>query len=424
MIGRSAKQARAQRGETVVAAIDVGSSKVAALIGLLEPGAQMPRIIGSHQMRCDGLKNGIVVDLAATEAAIRQTMARAEHNAGTVVNEVTVGISAGGLESDVVTVEVELGGQRIEKPDMDMVHQEGRLRIDPGERTILHAAPALYTIDGQGAVINPLGLYAKTLGAAIHIVSAETAPLRNLDTAIRSADLDVAAVVAAPLASGRAALSKEEREIGVALVEIGAGVTNVAVFAQNMLAGFSSIPMGGDAMTEDVAGALGAPRIAAERLKAMKGSASALPRDNHEMIDIPSIADGEEMRRRPRAELVHAIRSRLDILFGIVSERFTEIGFVGPRANQVVLTGGGAMLSGIADYAESVLGRQVRVGAPASLPGLPEAQQGSAYAALSGLLLYASDDEPFHWDEGLPAATQGRSGSSLRKLVHALRSSF
>lgn len=407
----------------MVAALDVGSSKVAALIGIAEEG-EPPRVIGSHQMRCEGLKNGIVVNLAATEAAIRQTMDKAERNAGTVVESVTVGMSAGGLESDVASVEVELGGQRIERPDIDLVHQEGRARIDPAGRTILHAAPALYTIDGQGAVMNPLGLYARTLGADIHIVSADTAPLRNLDTAVRSADLNISSIVAAPLASGRAALSPEEREIGVALVEIGAGVTNVAVFAQNLLAGFSSIPIGGAAITEDIASALGTPRASAERLKALKGSASAVPRDNHEMIDVPPITGGDEMRRRPRSELVQAIRTRLDIIFGLVDDRFREIGFVGPRANQVVLTGGAASLAGIADYAESVLGRHVRVGTPAGISGLPEAQQASAYTALAGLLLYASDETPFQWEEGLAASLPSSSPSAFKRMFQALKASF
>lgn len=412
------------RGERTVAALDVGSSKVAALIAIAGPDEPEPRIIGSHQMSCAGLKNGIVVDLAATEYAIRQTVDKAERSADTVIEDIVVGVSAGGLDSDVVPVEVEIGGQRIEQADIDLVHHQGRAQIDPGERTILHAAPALYTIDGQGAVMNPLGLHAKTLGAAIHIVSADTAPLRNLDTAVRSADLNISAIVASPLASARSALSKEEREVGVALVEIGAGVTNVAVFAQNLLAGFSSIPMGGADVTEDVANALGTPRIAAERLKALKGSASALPRDNHEMIDVPCISERGEIRRRPRAELVHAIRGRLDILLSEVEDRFDEIGFHGPRANQVVLTGGGAALAGIADYAEGVLGRHVRVGTPRGIADLPEAQQGSAFTTLTGLLRYAADDEPSPWEEGLAVHRPGDGRSAMARMWHMLRASF
>ncbi|MBZ6378900.1 cell division protein FtsA [Pacificimonas flava] len=412
------------KGEQTLAALDVGTSKVAAVIAILDEDREEPRVIGSHQMSCSGLKNGIVVDLAATEAAIRMVMDRAERAAGSVVQDVVVGISAGGLESDVVPVEIEIGGQRIEPADIDMVHHQARAGIDPGERTILHAEPALYTIDGQGAVMNPLGLHARTLGAAIHVVSADTAPLRNLDRAVRSADLDVTAIVSAPVASAKAALSREEREVGIALVEIGAGVTNIAVFAQNLLAGFSSIPMGGADITEDVANALGTPRLAAERLKALKGSASSLPRDNHELIDVPCISGGEEQRRRPRAELVHAIRSRLDILFDLIADRFEEIGFVGPRANQVVLTGGGAALSGIADYAESMLGRQVRIGMPRGLADLPDAQRGSAFTALAGLLLVAAEGPESDWSAAQSLAMPGTGGSALSRMIQLLKSSF
>ena len=412
------------RRERIVAALDVGSSKVAALIARVDPDEEMPRVIGSHQLVCAGLRNGIVVDLERTESAVRQAMDKAERNAGELIEDVVISVSAGGLESDIVSVEVDLGGQRIERADIEQVHQEGRARIDPGERTILHAAPALYTIDGQGAVMNPLGLHARTLGVAIHILSADTAPLRNLDTAVRSADLNVTRAVAAPLASASACLSPQERELGVALVEIGAGVTNIAVFAQDMLAGFSSIPMGGADMTEDVAAALGTPRAVAERLKALKGSASALPRDNHEMIDVPALAGEAEMRRRPRAELVQAIRGRLDILFGLIGERFVELGFAGPRARQVVLTGGGAALAGIADYAEGVLGRQVRIGAPSGLAGLPEAQQGSAYTALAGLVIQAAESAPAFWDERTSVHSPYAAKNSARRMWQMLKSSL
>ena len=416
MLGRK----KPSRKTGPIAALDVGTSKVAAIVAELdEDGA--PRILGSHQVRCQGVQNGVVTDLAATEAAIRQAVDKAERHAGLVAESVTVGISAGGLESDIAQVEVELGGQRIDKADLDLLHGEGRARIDPGDRAVLHAAPALYTIDGQGAVLNPVGLHARTLGAAIHIVSADAAPLKNLETAVRSADLHVDAIVASPLASGRATLTKEEREIGVALVEIGAGVTNIAIFAQDLLAGFASLPMGGQAITEDIASALGTPRAAAERLKALKGSASALPRDNHELIDVPAMDGSDTQHRRPRAELVHAIRARLDILFGSVAEHFQEIGFVGPRAHQVVLTGGGAALAGIADYAESVLGKQVRVGVPTGLSGVADAQRGPAYATVAGLLLYASDEDKFVWDEGMAVTRPRRAASSFSRIFEALK---
>ncbi|MGB3722053.1 MAG: cell division protein FtsA [Pacificimonas sp.] len=408
------------RGERTIAVLDVGTSKVAALIALVSGGDDAPRVIGSHQLACNGLKNGLVSDLQAVEGAVRQAMDRAERNAGVTVEDVTVSVSAGGLESDIATVEVDIGGQRIEKADLEHVHAEARARIEPDGRAILHAEPALYTLDGQNAVMNPLGLHAETLGVSIHILSADRAPMQNLETAVRSADLNVIAKVAAPVAAARACLGTQEKDLGVALVDMGAGRTNVAIFAQGMLAGFSSIETGGEDVTADVASALGTPRAAAERLKALKGSASAVPRDNHEMIDVPGLAGSSELLHRPRAELVQAIRGRLDVLFGMVEERFGELGFQGPRARQVVLTGGGASLAGIADYAEGVLGRHVRIGTPSGLTGMPDAQQSSAFNVLTGLALHAASETPNFWRQSSTSFAPAK-GSGFGKMWQMLK---
>ncbi|MGB7404569.1 MAG: cell division protein FtsA, partial [Pacificimonas sp.] len=330
------------RGERTIAVLDVGTSKVAAMIALVGPEQEVPRVIGVHQLACNGMRNGLVADLELVEGAVRQAMDRAERNAGVTVEEVTLSVSAGGLESDTATVEVDIGGQRIEAADLDHIHAEARAQIDPGGREVLHADPALYIIDRETSARRPVGLHADTLGVAIHVLSADAAPMRNLETAVRSADLDVVAKIPAPLAAARACLSQQEKDLGVALVDLGAGRTNVAIFAEGMLAGFASISMGGGDVTADIASALGTPRATAERLKAVKGSANALPRDNHEPLDIPGVADDGSTVQRRRAELVQAIRGRLDTIFGLVEERFEELGYKGPRAGQVVLTGGGA----------------------------------------------------------------------------------
>mgnify|MGYP003131320847 CR=1 FL=1 len=408
------------RGEKTVAVLDVGSSKVAALIALVGPEEDAPRVIGVHQLACRGMKNGLVSDLGAVEAAVRQAMAKAEQNAGVTVSDVTVSVSAGGIDSDLATVEVDIGGQRIERADLDHVHAEAKAEIEPGGKIILHAEPALYTLDGQNAVMNPLGLHAETLGVAIHILSADRAPMQNLETAVRSADLNVARLVVAPVAAARACLSAQERDLGCALIDLGAGRTNIAIFAQGMMAGFSSIPMGGEDVTADIASALGTPLVAAERLKALKGSANSVPRDNHERIDVEGLEGGGALYQRPRAELIQAIRGRLDVLFGLVEDRFEELGFKGPRARQVVLTGGGAALAGIDDYAEGVLGRHVRVGSPSGLTGFPEQQRASAFNVLTGLALIASEEAPRFWDRQQTSFAPVE-GTGFRKMLKMLK---
>jgi cell division protein FtsA len=244
-------------------------------------------------------------------------------------------------------------------------------------------------------VKKPLGLHADTLGVDIHVVAADGSPVRNLDLCVRSAHLEVKSIVASPVATGMACLSDEERELGVALVEIGAGVTNVSLFAGGLLVGLTSIPFGSADITDDIASAFGTRRSQAERMKCFFGSATASPRDNHDMIEVaPLSTDAEpgETARITRAALIAVIRQRLEHLTGEISKALKELGFTGPVGRQVVLTGGGAELKGLADYVQGSLGRAVRVGRPRNMTGLPDAHSGPGFATLAGLVHYAASD--------------------------------
>jgi cell division protein FtsA len=384
-------------------------------------------VIGTGQRACTGLRQGLVVDLERTESAIRAAMEQAERNAGVTVENVVVSVSAGGLDSEIVSVEVDIGGQRIERGDIDHVLSEGRAQLDAGGRTILHAQPALYTLDETTRVMNPLGLHADRLGVDIHIITADTPPVRNLDQCVRTADLGVQTIVASPIAAGLACLAPEERELGVALVEIGAGVTNVAVHVRGMLVGLSVIPMGSEDITADIASTFSTRRIHAERLKTLYGSATTSPRDNHDMIEILPISEDDDVEptRVPRAQIVAVIRDRLDMLFSDVGERLNEMGFKGPRGRQMVLTGGGAELKCIADFAQGLLGRHCRVGRPRGLVGLPEAQTGSAFSTLTGLALYGAEDREDLWAGSVRDGGQMRmSRSPWGRMIEVLRSSL
>ncbi|WP_339707169.1 cell division protein FtsA [uncultured Sphingosinicella sp.] len=414
------------RGERTIAALDIGSSKVAALIAVSD-GEGPPRVIGTGQRACTGLRQGLVADLERTESAIRAAMEQAERNAGVTVENVVVSVSAGGLDSEIVSVEVDIGGQRIERGDIDHVLSEGRAQLDAGGRTILHAQPALYTLDETTRVMNPLGLHANRLGVDIHIITADTPPVRNLDQCVRTADLGVQTIVASPIAAGLACLAPEERELGVALVEIGAGVTNVAVHVRGMLVGLSVIPMGSEDITADIASTFSTRRIHAERLKTLYGSATTSPRDNHDMIEILPISEDDDVEptRVPRAQIVAVIRDRLDMLFSDVGERLNEMGFKGPRGRQMVLTGGGAELKCIADFAQGLLGRHCRVGRPRGLVGLPEAQVGSAFSTLAGLALYGAEDREDLWAGSVRDGGQMRmSRSPWGRMIEVLRSNL
>jgi len=378
--------------EGLITALDIGSSKVSAMIAQKADGGELI-VLGTGQRESRGVKRGYIADMGATEAAVREAVEQAERIAGMNIENVWVAFSAGGLVSDVASVEVELGGHRVEQGDIDALLQAGRESIDPAGRMVLHAQPTLYMLDRRTEVKNPLGLHADTLGVHIHVVAADGSPVRNLDLCVRSAHLNVKSIIAAPLATGMACLSDEERELGVALVELGAGITNVSLFAGGMLVGLASIPMGAADITDDIASSFGTRRSQAERMKCFHGSANASPRDNHDMIEVAPISaeeEGGEGSRITKAQLIAVIRQRLDHLMNEIRKALKDLGFEGPVGRQVVLTGGGAELKGIADYAQVALGRSVRIGRPRGLTALPEAHSGPGFATLAGLAHYAA----------------------------------
>ncbi|WP_419810008.1 cell division protein FtsA [Sphingomonas sp.] len=411
--------------EGLITALDIGSSKVSAMIAQPGDGGELI-VLGTGQRESRGVKRGYIADMGATEAAVREAVEQAERIAGLNIENVWVGFSAGGLVSDVAEVEFELGGHRVEQGDIDALLSAGRNAIDPQGRMVLHAQPALYTLDGLTGVKKPLGLHADRLGVHIHVVAADGSPVRNLDLCVRSAHLEVKSIIAAPVATGLACLSDEERELGVALVELGAGITNVSLFAGGMLVGLTSLPFGAADITDDIASAFGTRRQQAERMKCFHGSANASPRDNHEMIPLASVgedeADGSQITK---AQLIGVIRQRLEHQMAEVRKALAQLKFEGPIGRQVVLTGGGAELKGVADYAQAALGRSVRLGRPRGLTGLPEAHSGPAFATLAGLAFYAAAD-PVDLRTVAPVQTVHRpKGAGLvRKLIQAARANY
>ncbi|MCU6453775.1 cell division protein FtsA [Sphingomonas sp. A2-49] len=414
--------------EGLITALDIGSSKVSAMIAQKGDGGELI-VLGTGQRESRGVKRGYIADMAATEAAVREAVEQAERIAGINIENVWVGFSAGGLVSDVAEVEFELGGHRVEQQDIDALLAAGRNSIDPQGRMVLHAQPALYTLDGLTGVKKPLGLHADRLGVHIHVVAADGSPVRNLDLCVRSAHLEVKSIIASPVATGLACLSEEERELGVALVEIGAGITNVSLFAGGMLVGLCSIPLGGQDITDDIASAFGTRRAQAERMKCFHGSANASPRDNHEMIPVMPIAAEDDVHggmQITKAQLIGIVRQRLEHQMDEIRKALAHLKFEGPVGRQVVLTGGGAELKGIADYAQQALGRSVRIGRPRGLTALPEAHGGPAFATLAGLAFYAATD-PVDLRGVAPQQTtvhRQKGMGMMRKLIQAARANY
>ena len=386
------------------AAVNVGSFRISAMImGETESGEL--QVLGSGHRASAGVKRGYVTDMTAAAHAIRDAVERAEKSANTPVRSVWIACAGAGLASHVVAVDIEIGGRRIEDEDVEQLLIQAQDMIQPDGRKVLHAQPAHYTLDGAHGVANPRGLHAERLGVDIHVMLADGAPVRNLTEAVQNAHLEVEAVVAAPLAAGHACLTPEERELGVALVEIGADITNVAVFAGGMLLGLRAVPMGSADITDAIASSFGIRRSQAERLKCVAGSAVASPADHRELIPVNGPGDGgegasagplargaDDKNRILRAELVAVVTQQLAVLTGEVGKALKGMGFAGSRAGQVVLTGGGAELAGLADFMQGALGQPVRLGRPPQISGMPEAHHAPGFATLAGLCLYAAED--------------------------------
>ncbi|KTF67576.1 cell division protein FtsA [Sphingomonas sp. HT-1] len=414
--------------EGLITALDVGSSKVSALIAQRSEDGNLV-VLGTGQRESRGVKRGYVADMRTTEIAIREAVEQAERIAGFNIEDVWVSFSAGGLVSSIVKLEADLGGHRVEQSDIDDLLRAGQDAIDPQGRMVLHAQPTRYTVDGLGGVKRPLGLHADRLGVDVHVVTTDGSPVRNLDLCVRSAHLEVRSIIAAPVATGLACLTEEERELGVALVEIGAGVTNVSVFAQGVLAGLASIPMGSADITDDIAAAFGTARAWAERTKCFHGSANLSPRDNREMIEVtPATAEeGSEGQRITKAALNTVIRQRLERLITDIQKELKRLNFQDPVGRQIVLTGGGAELAGVADYAQQALGNAVRVGKPRGLLAMPSAHSGPAFSTLAGLAQFAAAD-PIDLRALEPGrhqlVTRASPGALFQRLIAAFRANY
>jgi cell division protein FtsA len=410
----------------LIAALDIGSSKVSAMIARADEEGRLT-VLGTGQRESRGVKRGYITDMASSEFAVREAVELAERMALLTVDEdVWASYGAGGLVSNLANVEVELGGHAVEQADIDELLNAGRQAIDKNGQVVLHAHPALYTIDRAQGVQQPIGLHANRLGVDIHVIAADPSPLRNIDTVIRRAHLGVRAIVASPIAAALACLNDEERELGVALVEMGAEVTNVSVHYGGMLVGLRSIQLGAKDITNDIACAFAVQRRDAERLKCFYGSAMTSPRDNHEMIEATQIGaePGAEPMKITRAQLMMVIRQRIEELVGEIEAALKALGFTGPVGRQVVLTGGGAELKNVADYMQGVLGRAVRVGRPRQITGLPDAHSGPAFSTLVGLALLAASGRGDIRDIAGPVARQARSKSAIGRLLQAMKGGY
>ncbi|HEV2896562.1 MAG TPA: cell division protein FtsA [Pseudaminobacter sp.] len=392
------KDAQSRRSG-IVTVLDVGSSKVCCVVAKLKPSEEgqllrgrthQARVIGIGHQKSQGVKSGVVVDLDRAEHAIRLAVDAAERMAGLTVDSLIVNLTAGRLKSRSFSATINLGGHEVDAADIRRVLAAGAKQALKAEREVVHSLPVAFSLDAERGMRDPRGMLGDTLGVDMHVLTGDSAPLRNLELCINRSHLSVERMVATPYASGLAALVDDELEMGAACIDMGGGTTTISVFADGKFVHGDAIPVGGSHVTMDMAKGLSTRLEDAERLKVMHGSALPGSADDRDLVSIQPMGsdDGEAPLQIPRSVMTRIIRARIEETLEMLRDRLNKSGYGNAVGKRVVLTGGASQLSGLPEAARRILGRNVRIGRPLGVAGLPEAAKGPAFATAVGLLIY------------------------------------
>ncbi len=421
----------------IVTVLDVGSSKICCVIAKLQPRPEserlpgrthQPRVIGIGHQKSRGVKSGVIVDLDKAEQAIRLAVDAAERMAGLTVDSLIVNFSAGRMKSEIFQASINLGGHEAGEGDIQRVLAVGARQALKAEREVVHALPTAFSLDGERGVRDPRGMVGDEIGVDMHVLTAEAAPMRNLELCINRSHLSVERVVATPYASGLAALVDDEAEMGAACIDLGGGCTTMSIFAEGKFVHAESLPIGGNHVTMDLAKGLSTRLEHAERLKVMHGSALPVAGDDRDIISIQPIGadDGEGTLQVPRAVMNKIIRARIDETLELIRDRLARSGYANLVGRRVVLTGGASQLTGLSEAARRILARNVRLGRPMGVSGLPEAAKGPAFSATAGLLVYpqVAEFEGRVKSGGVFRLRSTGTGGRLQRVGQWLRDSF
>ncbi|MCP5405056.1 MAG: cell division protein FtsA [Pseudomonadaceae bacterium] len=376
----------------IIAGLDIGSSKVACFIAELDEFYN-PHVLGYGQHVSAGLKRGMIVDMDRTESAIREAVHAAEDMAGVELSGVMVSLGGIHLRSHMTDGLVVLNANHdITDADIFKVIDVARARQIDGDRQIVHAQATKYVLDNQSDIRDPRGMTGSRLEADVHIISAATSAIRNVVRCVERANLEVQDIVVQPYASALACLVPDERELGVAMVDIGGGTCDIAIYAEGALVHTSVIPVGGQHITADIARGLSTPLAAAERIKVLHGCAMASTIVSDDDIQVPSVGEdsASEAVHITKSALAGIIQPRCEEMLEYVRDAIEKSGFEGAIGRRVVLTGGGSQLTGIRQLAEVVLDKSVRVARPAGVQGLTDLSGAPQFATAVGLLMYGA----------------------------------
>ncbi len=425
---RSTVRDRAQGRGTVMAALDIGSSKITCMIARRADATNgEPRVAGAGVQATKGVRAGAVVDLDGLERSIRLAVEQAERAADVRITDVVLGVAGPDLRSDIVRAKLPMGGREVTAQHVRDVRVAALEGFQPQGREVLHSAALGFSVDGTAGIKDPRGMFAETLTASFLVVTAPTAGLRNIVQCVSRSHLNVSAILAAPFAAGLACLVEDEAEQGAMVIDFGAGVTSAAAFWDGGLLHVETLPMGGARATSDLAQGLGTTFAAAERMKVQHGAVGFGDAGALEMIEAPRLGqDGRlEAHQCSRADVAQILRPRIEEIMELMDGRLSKASASGrPLPRRIVLTGGSSQLACLKELAEDVFRAPVRLAKPANVKGLGETYSSPAFAAAAGLL---------RWDlMGGPDAMRGsgdriamdEGGSRLKQVFGWVQKNF
>lgn len=376
-------------GNKIIVGLDIGTSKVVALVGELSPTGGLSIVgIGSH--KSVGLKKGVVVNIESTVQSIQRAVEEAELMAGCQIHSVHAGIAGNHIRSLNSHGIVAIKDREVYQTDIDRVLDAAQAVAIPADQKILHLLPQEYIIDEQEGVKEPLGMSGVRLEAKVHLVTCAANAAQNIEKCIRRCGLEVESVVLEQLASSHAILTDDEKELGVCIVDIGGGTTDIAIFTEGAIRHTGVIPIAGDQVTNDIAMALRTPTQYAEEIKIRYACALAKLTGVDETIKVPSVGE-RPPRDLSRQALAEVVEPRYDELFTLVQAEIRRSGFEDMIAAGIVLTGGTSKMEGVVELAEEIFHMPVRLGSPQNVNGLKDIVNNPIYSTGVGLLHHAKE---------------------------------
>jgi cell division protein FtsA len=414
---RQMRKLAMQRG--VVAILDVGSSKIAALVLRFDGTARLDdegeigslagqsgfRVIGAATTRSRGVRFGEISAMGETERAIRTALQAAQKMAGIRVDHVIACFSGGEPRSYGLDAQISLEHQVVTEEDVARVLSSCDVPEYGEGREVLHAQPVNFALDHRSGLIDPRGQLGNELSVDMHMLTVDADAVQHLAYCIKRCDLELAGIASSAYVSGISSLVEDEQELGAACIDLGGGATSVSIFIKKHMIYADSIRMGGDHVTSDISMGLQVPTANAERIKTFYGGVQATGMDDREMIEIGGETGDYEHDRRTasRAELIGIMRPRVEEILEEVRARLDAAGFDHLPNQQIVLTGGGSQIPGLDLMATKILGQQVRLGRPLRVHGLPQAATGPGFSSAVGLALFAANPQDEWWDFDIPA---------------------